>query len=582
MTVRLRPFQSQLELDIYQAWNAGAANVMAVSATGSGKTVLFSKLIADNNGASVAIAHRQELVSQISIALARNGVRHRIIPKSLVKSITAMHMYELGRSYYDPNARCAVAGVDTLVNMVAANDDWFKQVTLQVHDEGHHVLAENKWGRAAAMFPNARGLFVTATPGRADGKGLGRTTDGLADAMVLAPSMREIIDMGYLTDYRIIGAQTTDIDLSKVDVSAATGDFNAVQVRAAVHKSTKIVGDVVSHYLKWAPGKLGVTFAVDVEAAKELAAAYRAAGVPAEVVHAKTPDLLRANILRRFKNREVLQLVNVDLFGEGFDLPAIEVVSFARPTQSFALYTQQFGRALRLMIDPTRLANWDSYTDAERRYFISISAKPCAIIIDHVNNHIRHGLPDKFREWSLDRREKRSRGQPLDNIPLRTCLNKDCLQPYERVYSCCPYCTHKPEPAGRSAPEMVDGDLVELDPSVLRAMRGEIQRIDGAPAYPQGAAPEVVGSIKKRHWERQQAQAALRTAMAWWSGLEAARDRPDTEEQYRRFYFSFGTDVATAQTLNAKDAEELRARISNHLAKFGIDASVNAGLTSVN
>ena len=75
----LREFQQRLEQEIYAAWNSGSTNVMPVAPTGSGKTVVLSKLLRDEPGSSIAIAHRQELVSQISPALARNGVRHRIV-----------------------------------------------------------------------------------------------------------------------------------------------------------------------------------------------------------------------------------------------------------------------------------------------------------------------------------------------------------------------------------------------------------------------------------------------------------------------------------------------------------------------
>ena len=99
--------------------------------------------------------------------------------------------------------------------------------------------------------------------------------------------------------------------------------------------------------------------AVDVAAAVDIAAAFRAKGVPAEVVSADTPDTLRSAILRRFRAREILQLVNVDLFGEGFDLASqtgmdvsIECVGLARPTQSLALHLQQIGRALRPKTEP--------------------------------------------------------------------------------------------------------------------------------------------------------------------------------------------------------------------------------------
>ncbi len=173
MTTPLRPFQTLLERDIYAAWNTpGVVNVMPVAATGSGKTVVLSKLLYDEPGASAAIAHRQELVSQISIALARNGVRHRIAGakkgSNLVRVISALQVAELGYSFLDPNAKTGVGGVDTIIRM-DPNDSWMKQVRLQVQDEAHHVLKENKWGKVAAMFPNARGLFPTATPARADG-----------------------------------------------------------------------------------------------------------------------------------------------------------------------------------------------------------------------------------------------------------------------------------------------------------------------------------------------------------------------------------------------------------------------------
>jgi superfamily II DNA or RNA helicase len=583
MPVKLRPYQADLDRDTCNAWNNGAVDVGANSPTGSGKTVFFSHMIEKHPGGSIAVAHRQELVSQISVALARNAVRHRIIgSKAVAKNIVALHMADGGRSYYDPNARCAAAGIDTLIRMDASATDTQRliaQTTLYVQDEAHHALRSNKWGVGRNMFPNARGLHVSATWVRADGAGLGRHADGFVDVLVNAPWMRDLIDMGYLTDYRIFTVQPSDLDLSGVDISSATGDFNAVQLRDATKASRRLVGDVVGHYLKFAPGKLGVTFAVDVEAATEIAIAFRAAGVPAEVVSAKTPDHLRMEILRRFKRREVMQLINVDLFGEGFDLPAIEVVSFARATESWSLYCQQFGRVLRLLIDPAQLAHWDSYDDATRRYFISISRKPHGIVIDHVGNVLRHmGPPDKRQQFTLDRRERRSSGKS-DAIPYRTCLNLACLWPYERVRKCCPYCGHYPEPALRSAPEFVDGDLMELSPDVLAQMRGEIERIDGPARIPGNADYMVRMAINKRHVERQEAQAALRIAMDWYSGFEGQRGLASPSEKQRRFYLQFGLDVATAQALGAPDAEKLRGKICDYLLRHGIDGTVNPHVT---
>jgi len=537
--MKLRDYQEQVVQDIYRAWMNGATNVLAQLATGAGKTVLFSHIIAQHKGYSIAIAHRVELVSQISLTLGRHGVRHNIIaPKRAVRDIVTMHMNELGRSYYHPQAAASVAGVDTLIRM-REKTPWFARVTLVVQDEGHHPLKKKKWGKAAALFPNAKGLYPTATPIRADGKGLGRHADGLMDAIVIGPSMRDLINRGYLTDYRIF-APPSNLDLSEVTISAG-GDYSPPKLRKAVHKS-HITGDVVSHYLKIAPGKLGVTFAVDIDAAAEIAEEFRLAGVSAEVISSKTPDLLRARVMDRFRKREILQLVNVDLLGEGVDVPAIEVVSMARPTQSFGLYSQQFGRALRPM-----------------------AGKDHAIIIDHVDNVIRHGLPDSPRNWTLNRREGRgARTAPEDSIPLKTCLNKKCMLVYRRTSKQCPYCGHFTPPAARTAPEFVDGDLTELDPEVLAKMRGEIEKVDNAPIISPYLPPIAQVSLAKRHKEKQAAQAVLREKIADWAGYQRAEGKDDAEI-YRTFYFKFGVDILSAQTLKTKAAEELTERLTSCL-----------------
>lgn len=565
--MRLRPYQAKLKNDIYDAWGDGVQNILAVSPTGSGKTVLFSDVIKEHDGASCAIAHRQELVTQISLALARDGVRHRIIgPTSVVKLAVNIHMNEVGRSYYDPSSVCAVAGVDTLVRRRSTLSHWLGSVTKWIQDEAHHVLKKNKWGAAVEMFPNAIGLGVTATPDRADACGLGRWSDGVFDEMIEGPQMRDLINMGYLTDYRVF-APPSDLDLSNVNTTAS-GEFSPAPLKKAVQKS-HIVGDVVKHYLRFAPGKLGITFVDSVDTATQVAAEYNSRGVPAAVVSAKTPDAERVTILRQFKARELLQLVNVDLFGEGFDLPAIEVVSMARPTQSYSLYVQQFGRALRLMISEILAGAWDTYSDAQRRAFIAESVKPKAIIIDHVGNVDRHKLPDKPRIWTLDGR-KRGKKISDDEIPIKVCVNPECVAVYEAIKNKCPYCGIKPIPAERSGPEFVDGDLLELDPATLAEMRGEVEKVDMdcETLRTQQNARNVASWKSKihvqKHWERQEMQSALRASIAWWAGYQRAKGRDDSES-YRRFYFKYGIDVLSAQALKRKDALILAEKINNDL-----------------
>ena len=571
---RLRPFQQNAKAAIFQHWQEGHKNVLLKSPTGSGKTVIFADIVRTVDRAAAVIAHRSELVSQTSLALAREGVRHRIVgQKPLCDRCTTLHMEQFGRNWVESGARVGVCSVDTLKNKDISQDSWYRQVGLWVQDEAHHLLKDNKWGQSIEMFPNAYGLGVTATPARADGKGLGTHSDGLFDSLVQGPEMRDLIDSGYLTEYRIF-APPSDVDYSEVKVTAS-GDLSPAKLRAAVHASDKIVGDVVTHYLRIAKGKLGVTFAVDVESAKEIAQAFREAGVPAEVVTAKTPDVLRAHVLRRFKNREILQLVNCDLFGEGFDLPAIEVVSFVRKTESWPLFVQQFGRALRLMVSDELNAIWGTLTDEQRLAHIAASGKPVALIIDHVGNVIRHGLPDAPRIDSLDRRSARNSG-PSDAIPLRACPNPNadgmgtpCASIYERFHKCCPYCGFYPEPAARSAPEYVDGDLYELDAETLAAMRGKVAQIDGAPRIPQHLDPIASRAVMNAHHARATAQGVLRQSIALWAGWQKHQGYDDSQS-YRRFYHTFGIDVLSAQALGRPDAEALTLRIQTILDQHGV------------
>ena len=359
--ISLRAYQSKAKDEIYNFWATGYDNVLAVLPTGAGKTVLFSAIIAEHQGAAIAIAHRQELVGQISLALNSFGVRHRIIaPAATIKLVTASHLREHKVSYYDPGAMVGVAGVASLANVdkKPQHAAFIKAVTLWVQDEAHHVLKENGWGQATLRFGRpgvdakgqpdefrrlgVKGLGVTASPRRADGKGLSRETEGLFDAMVLGPTMRDLIDSGYLTPYKI-RTVACKVDYSNVKVTAS-GEYSQAKLIAAEDAADDLVGDIVEQYLRYAPGKRGVTFVSGVKRTVEVAEAFNAAGVPAMALDGTTDDTIRDEAIRKLKRGELLQLVNCDLFGEGFDLPAIEVISMGTKTASLARYIQWFGR----------------------------------------------------------------------------------------------------------------------------------------------------------------------------------------------------------------------------------------------
>lgn len=540
--MQLRPYQQKAVEEIHAAWNAGAQNALFVLPTGGGKTVIISEIIKLHHGNSCAIAHRQELVGQISLALNHNEIPHRIFsPRNVITNIVSQHMRDAGKSFYRPNAKTAVAGIDTLVSRQALLISWLKTVSLWLMDEAHHVQADNKWGQGISLFSNARGLGMTATPIRGDGKGLGRSSHGVFDKLIQGPYGRQLIEEGYLCDY-IVYQPDSKLSIADVPISKKTGDLvNGVKLKTAIRKST-IIGDVPAHYAKYAMGKLGITFAANVEDANTIAENFNKMNIPAAALSAKNSDQERVQTIEKFRNRHLFNLVNVDLFSEGFDLPAIEVVSFASPTESFSRFSQRLGRGLRIM-----------------------QGKDKAIIIDHVGDVVkfanRLGLPDANIYWSLDPREIRNKSKPNK---YKKC--PACTAVYTRIELCCPECGHEPIPVVRSGPEYVDGDLTLLDPALLAKMRGQIEEIDRpveeyrAELQEKYCPPMGVGAHCKRHLARQDAQKRLRESIAWWAGYERARGIPDAKS-YRKFYIRFGVDVLTAQTLNQKDALELSKKV---------------------
>lgn len=531
--ITLRDYQRDAIQQVKTAWDNGVKNVGLVLPTGAGKTVIFSHFLREEKGGAVVLAHRRELIYQVSLMLAKIGVKHDILARDCtVKSIAKAHRVQYGRTFYDPTARVMVASVSTL--LYQGDDPRFKQVKLVVVDEAHHALKHNSWGRAVLRFPNARGLYPTATPLRGDRKSLCNTKEGLIDTLIATVSMRELINRGYLADYRIY-APTNNLDLSRVNITAS-GDYNPQKMATAVKEST-ITGDVVTHYLRLAKGQKGITFAASIGTANDILTRYREAGVPAELLTAKTDPAYRAKVMRDFRTGEILQLVNVDILGEGVDVPDVQVVSFARPTQSYGLYVQQFGRALR-----------------------PAPGKTHALIIDHVGNVLRHGVPDARRVWTLDTPDRTSRKTDAPTVTIRVCDNPACNAVYERYKYVCPYCGHRVVPAMRSTPEEVEGDLHELDEQALAYLRGEIARIDSPVRYPFGVSSIAKINIANHHEARQTAQKSLRDQIAQWAGCRRAEGLDD-REIHRLFFSTYQIDILTAQTLNAAEAKKLKDEI---------------------
>lgn len=418
MALKLRPYQETLIDKIREKMNQGSKRILVVAPTGSGKTAMVAHMLgtASNKGLrSVFNVHRRELIKQSIEAFYKAEVRHGIIANSFVENTHPL---------------CQIASVQTLARRL----NKYRAPRLCIWDECHHIAA----GQWKNIFNAYRGSFhigVTATPERLDGKGLREWFD----CMIEGPSVSELIEEGWLSPYKLYAPQKIDM----TGVHKRMGDYNISEAEELIDKPT-ITGSAINEYKKLAEGKRAVVFCLSIKHSVHVAEQFKASGVPAIHVDGNTPVHERDRAIELFESGQVKVLCNVDLFGEGFDLPAIEAAILLRPTQSLSLYLQQVGRSLR-----------------------PAEGKTHAIILDHVGNWERHGLPDQKREWSLDGRAKVPKGQKAEPS-IRVCEKCYAAQPPGR--STCIYCDHEFVIKHREIAE-VDGELAEVNATAMKAKR---------------------------------------------------------------------------------------------------------------
>lgn len=418
MTITLRNYQEDLVKNARANFIAGKRNQLLVLPTGGGKTVCFSYMAgaAKAKGLRVWIlAHRVELLEQISRTLDSFNVEHAMIAAG----------YPGNR-----HAQVQVASVFTLARRL----DRYDPADLIICDEAHHAIAASTWGNVIKACPNARLLGVTATPVRLSGEGL----NDLFECMVQGPTVKQLIEMGALSPYRLFAP--AGVDLSGVHTKM--GDFVRSELVDAMNKRS-ITGDAVAHYQRLAPGKRAICFCCSVEHAENVAAQFREAGITASSIDGGMDKVLRQQVLASFSSGDILVLTSCDLVSEGFDVPAIEAAILLRPTKSLGLYLQQVGRALRIF-----------------------PGKDEAIILDHANAVRTHGFPDDDRAWSLQGSEKRKNAKKSE-IPVKSC--PQCFATVPSAVTHCG-CGHEFQVVSREIEE-VEGDLVEMTAEAREQLR---------------------------------------------------------------------------------------------------------------
>jgi len=395
--------------------------VVCQSPTGSGKTRLATYMMgraAQRGIPATFVVHRQELVDQTSAALWQQRLEHGLIVSGVRSSRLPVQ----------------VATVQTLVRRLGKT----ASPGLIIVDEAHRAAAQT-YRRILDTYPQAHVVGLTATPERTDGKGL----DDLFGDIVEGPSIRWLIEQGYLADYRCYAPSSVDTS----GVSSRGGEFVAAEAEKAVNDAD-IIGDALEHYSRLAKGRRAIAFTVSKNHAHAVTRSFLDGGIPAEMITGETPKQQRAAALNRLRSGETMVLVTVELAIEGLDIPAADVAIMLRPTQSIIVHRQAIGRVLRPNPEGSN-----------------------AIILDHVGNTIRLGLPDEPREWSLEGRKKANNKGPADE-ETATPAPKTCPVCFaaHRPAPTCPECGHQYVEQG-SIPDEAPGELVEVDPETVRRER---------------------------------------------------------------------------------------------------------------
>jgi len=535
--------------------------VLCVLATGAGKTLVkaeYARRCVAQGLTCHALAHRDVLLAQISDAMCKMGVRHKFICSAKTqRDITNANLKEHGDSFYDENALITVVSVTTLRARLKGKCEFKSQqyykmcasVDFWMIDEAHHLTQGSSWGIAVEAYSNARGLGVTATPIRGDRKGLGDHVDGYFGAMSDTTNMWALIQAGRLTPYKIY-QPNEHIDLSGVNVTGG-GDYNQKQLGSAVNKR-KITGSAVTHYKKVLNGKTVITFGVDIQHCLDIAKQFNEAGVPSKAVSSKTPLAERNQALDDLKSGRLLNLVNCDLFGEGFDAPSVMGVIMLRPTQSYSLYKQQFGRMLR-----------------------KCDGKEFGVLLDHVGNTLhmmtQYGLtyPHDDPEWTLDRGTKAKKSDDGEKL-ADTIVCGECSFFYlAKEHDECPECGHviTDEETKAKAREIqeVSGELVELSVDAVNALLQKRLEVDVPIEQFSNKVRNMPSAARygamNKHVKRQHAQTVLRDRIQRWCTSLALTNSWDREMVQREFNVQFGVPVAKAVVLGEREANELCEKI---------------------
>lgn len=352
--MELRPYQQEARLAVEREWDQGRLRTLLVLPTGTGKTVVFSKIVEDRVRAGdrcLILAHRGELLEQAADKLrAATGL--------------AAATEQAEQTCLGSWARVAVGSVQSLMQarrLARFDTCYFSTIVV---DEAHHILSDS-YRRVLAHFPDARVLGVTATPDRGDMRNLGEFFQSLAYEYTLPQAIRE----GYLCPIRALTIPLK-LDLSAVAVTA--GDFQASGLGTALDPYLDQIAAAMAGHCR---GRKTVVFLPLIATAEKFRDILNGHGFRAAMVSGQSRD--RREVLEDFAAGQYDVLCNSMLLTEGWDCPAVDCVVVLRPTKVRSLYCQMVGRGTRLAPGKDHLLLLDFLWHTERHELCHPAALIC-------------------------------------------------------------------------------------------------------------------------------------------------------------------------------------------------------------
>lgn len=341
--MELRPYQETARRKVQEEWEEGKKRTLLVLPTGTGKTIVFSKIIEDRvkKGERVlVIAHRGELLEQASDKLYKST--------GLKTATEKAEQTSLGSFY-----RVVVGSVQTLQREKRLNQfppEYFDTIVI---DEAHHAISDG-YQRVLEHFEDANVLGVTATPDRGDMRNLGSYFESLAYEY----SLPEAIKSGYLSP---IKALTIPLKLDLSNVKQQAGDFSTKDLGTALDPYLEQIAEEMK---KQCFNRKTVVFLPLVKTSQKFRDILNKHGFKAAEVNGESGD--REQVLKDYEEGKYNVLCNSMLLTEGWDCPSVDCVIVLRPTKVRALYSQMVGRGTRLAPGKKELLLLDFLWHTER------------------------------------------------------------------------------------------------------------------------------------------------------------------------------------------------------------------------